>query len=201
MITATARLLERYFNLRFDLAVTYLNRLAVTLAALAFILLATLIVAFEDVTEGGTGLSGLQAGDIASSDVFAPESRTYASQVLTEQRREAAAANVAPIYAPPNPEIARQQTDLAVRILEFIDNVRRASFDTTDQKIRDIEEITALALDRDTIRQILELDNETWQDISDQVVAVLERVMRTDIRESNLSSVRDQIPNQVGVRF
>ncbi len=201
MIAATARLLERYFNLRFDLAVTYLNRLVVTLAALAFILLATLIVAFEDVTEGGTGLSGLRAGDIAPSDIFAPESRTYASQVLTEQRREAAAANVAPIYAPPNPEIARQQTDLAVRILEFIDNVRRASFDTTEQKIRDIEEITALALDRDTIRQILELDNETWQDISDQVVAVLERVMRTDIRESNLSSVRDQIPNQVGVRF
>ena len=201
MIAATARLLERYFNLRFDQAVTYLNRLMVTLAALAFILLATLIVAFEDVTDGRTGLSTLEVGDIAPSDIFAPETRTYVSQVLTEQRREAAAANVAPIYAPPNPEIARQQTDLALRILNFIDNVRRAPFDTTDQKIRDIEEITALALDRDTIRQLLELDNETWQDVSDQVIAVIERVMRTDIRETNLSSVRAQIPNQVGVRF
>lgn len=201
MIAATARLLERYFNLRYDQTVTYLNRVVVSLAALAFILLATLIVAFDDVTDGRTGLSSLQMGDIAPSDIFAPESRTYVSQVLTQQRREAAAAGVSSIYAPPNPEIARQQTDLAGRILNFIDNVRRSAFDTVDQKTRDIEEITALALDRDTIRQLLELDNETWQDVSDQVIAVLERVMRADIRETNLPSVRAQIPNQVGVRF
>jgi cyclic-di-AMP phosphodiesterase PgpH len=201
MIAAVAKFLEQYLNLDFQQTSVLLSRVMVALAAALFILVATGIVAFEDVFSGQARLATLQAGDIAPQNIYAPESRTYVSSVLTEQRREDARAAARPIFNAPDPTVARQQVDQARAILDYIENVRRDPFATTEQKIRDIEHITALAIDELTIAPILEIDNETWQEVDNQIIAVLERVMRGEIQEIDLGRIRAQLPTQVPVRF
>lgn len=201
MLAAVARLLEKYFKLPFEQGIVYLNRLVITLAAMLFILISTMIVAFDSFFPGQTALASLQVGDIVREDIFAPRSITYISRVLTEQRREAARASVTPFYDLPDPVVARQQTGLARQILDFIENVRRDPYAEPKQKMSDLEEITALALDDLTMQQILEIDQDTWDDVDDQIMAVLESVFQDEIRESSVSEVRRLLPNQVSVRF
>lgn len=201
MIPATAKFLESRFNLPYDRGMLYLNRLMVTFAAASFVLMATLIVALEDVFPGQTAVESLQIGDRVSSDILAPKTWEYISPVLTEQRREEAVSAVRPIYDPPDPTIARQQTELSRQILDYISNIRRDTFSTNAQKADDIKKITALALDDAIITYILELDTERWQNVDTQIITVLERIMRNEIQDGDLARTRTQLPNQVSVQF
>ncbi len=109
--------------------------------------------------------------------------------------------SVSPIYDPPDPNVARQQITLLQQILDFIDNVRRDPYGTPQQKIADINDITALQLDPSIIASILQMDDDTWRAVAGEAVNVLERVMRESIRESDLSLMTDQLPSQVALRF
>src|SRR5512139_836995 len=53
----------------------------------------------------------LKVGDVSPQDILAPRSLTYESQILTEQKRDEAPKNIAPIYTPADPSIARQQLE------------------------------------------------------------------------------------------
>ena len=66
----------------------------------------------------------LQVGDVSPSDFQAPESITYESQVQTEQQRLAAENAVAPVYASPEPSIARGQIERLRTALQYITLVR-----------------------------------------------------------------------------
>ena len=121
--------------------------------------------------------------------------------MLTEQQRQAAREAVRSIFDPPDPEIARHQTELARQILDFINDVRYDPFSSPEQKAHDLQQITALDLDELTISYILELDGTAWQSVDTEIIAVLERVMRGEIKDSDLSRIRAQVPNQVGIRF
>jgi cyclic-di-AMP phosphodiesterase PgpH len=201
MLAWLAGLLEKYLKFPYDQTLVVLQRLAVAMAAAFFILVATVIVGFDDIFPGQGGITTLQVADIAPDNIYAPESRTYISQVLTEQRRESAMAAVRPVYDPPDPSVARQQIDLARQILDYIENIRRDPFGSAEQKMRDLSQIAALTLGETTIRNILELDHETWQEVDNQIIVVLERVMRGEIQEVDLAPIRAQLPTQVSPRF
>ena len=196
-----ARRLERSFGLPARRTVRVLHLVGVAAAAALFVLISTVIVAFPSVFPGQTDASGLQIGDIAPRDIHSPVTREYVSDVLTRQRQQAAADNVRPVYDPPDPNIVRQQTQLARQILDYIQNVRRDPYGTQQQKINDISQITALTLDESIITSILLIDDDTWQEVDDQIVSVLERIMRESIREEDLPTVIAQLPMQVSVRF
>lgn len=178
-----------------------LHTLGVVLVAVVFVLLSTLIVAFDSIFQTQNNISTLQVGSIVGEDVRAPLSVTYVSDVLTERERRAAMESVTPIYDPPDPNVARQQIMLLQQILDFIDNVRRDPYGTEQQKIEDISQISALQLDPAIIRTILQMDDETWRSVVGEAVSVLERVMRESIREVDLSLTTDQLPSQVALRF
>jgi cyclic-di-AMP phosphodiesterase PgpH len=201
MLAWLAGLLEKYLKFPYDQTLVVLQRLAVAMAAAFFILVATVIVGFDDIFPGQGGITTLQVADIAPDNIYAPESRTYISQVLTDQRRESAMAAVRPVYDPPDPSVARQQIDLARQILDYIENIRRDPFGSAEQKMRDLSQIAALTLGETTIRNILELDHETWQEVDNQIIVVLERVMRGEIQEVDLAPIRAQLPTQVSPRF
>ncbi len=177
-----------------------LHMVGVVAVAVVFVLLSTLIIAFDSVFQAQNG-AALQVGAIASQDVRAPFSITYASDILTQRQQDAAIASVSPIYDPPDPNVARQQITLLQEILDFIDNVRRDPFGTPAQKVSDIKFITALRLDPDTINLVLQMDDDTWRAVAGEAVNVLERVMRESIRESDISLMTDQLPSQVALRF
>ncbi len=199
MLSGVSRFLDRFFPPARREQPLY--RLLLTLVAAAFVLIATLIVAFDSIILSQNAVTTLQVGSIALSDIRAPFSVVFISEVLTERMRQEAVAGVSPIYAPPDPNVARQQIQLLRQILEFIDNVRHDPFGTPEQKTRDINRITALTLDPVVIETILNMDDETWNAASDEAVTVLERVMRESIRESELIQITDQIPTQVSLRF
>jgi len=178
-----------------------LYRLLLTLVAIIFVLVATVIVAFDSVFPSQDATTALQIGSIASTDIRAPFSTTFVSDVLTERKRQEAVVGINPIFDPPDPNVARTQIQLLRQILDFIDNVRHDPFGTPEQKTLDIGRITALTLDPTVIQTILNMNEETWTSASDETVTVLERVMRESIREGDLNQVADQIPTQVSLRF
>ena len=179
-----------------------LHLVGVVVAASAFVLAATTLVAYDSIFLGANNVAALQIGDVAPQDIRAPITvQSYISQVLTAQRQQEVGDGVAEIFFPPDPSVARQQTDLAHQILDYIDNVRQDPYGTPDQKIDDLRKISDLALDDDVIVKILAVDDKTWADVATQVTSVLERVMRGEIRELNLPSIITQLPTQVSVRF
>lgn len=178
-----------------------LHRLWMTLIAAAFVVISTLIVAFDSIFLSQNAVTALEIGSIAPNDIRAPFSTTFLSEVLTERRRREALEGISPIYAPPDPNVARQQIQLLRQILDFIDSVRSDPFGTPEQKRDDLNSITALRLDAAIIDAILSMPAETWEAVSDEMVTVTERVMRESIRESDLAQVVDQVPTQVSLRF
>ena len=103
------------------------------------------------------------------------------------------------IYDPPDPSIARQQIQLAREILDYIADVRADEFATQEMLQDDIQAIQSVVLSPDEILAILTLDPDRWGQADQQVMLVLERVMREEIRDDTLRSIRQNIPNLVSV--
>ena len=202
MITeSVAALLERYLKLTNAQARTVLHITGSVVAALLFVLLATIIVAGGSLFFGGNTLANLKVGSIPTENILAPRSITYESDVLTERSRQDAADSVGLVYDPPDPSVSRTQSQLARQILDFIKNVRNDPYGSAEQRTHDLQQITALTLDDDQVTRILAMSADAWQAVDDEVINVLERVMRESIRESDLGVVRNQLPTQVSIRF
>ncbi len=170
-------------------------------AAMFFVLLATMIVSGGTLFVGGSDPSSLKVGSISRENILAPRGITYESAVLTERSREEAAENVGLVYDPPDPNVSRTQSQLARQILDYIRNIRSDPYGTIDQRTHDIQQITALTLTDEQVAAILAMTADAWQAVDDEVINVLERVMRESIRELGPQPVRNQLPTQVSIRF
>jgi putative nucleotidyltransferase with HDIG domain len=202
MVERLAQLLNRYLRIPTIRTRRWLNVAGVTGAALLFLLTATVIVAFDSIFDSSGDIAGLEVGDTAPREIRAPIALPpYISVVLTQQRQGEVSSSVPETYFQPDPSVSRRQTDLSRQILDYIENVQRDPFATTEQKIRDIQAITDLTLDETIIERILNTDINAWAEVDAQVINVLERVMRGEIRESNLPGIIAQLPTQVSVSF
>jgi putative nucleotidyltransferase with HDIG domain len=201
MIAGSARLLERYFNLPTEQTIPILHRGSIIAAILLFIITSTIIVASEHIFPSQFNGSNLNIGEVAARDIFAPRASTYVSEVLTDQRRQDARNNVRPVYNPPDLNIARTQSRLTTQILDYIDNVRRDTYATAEQRIADIQQISALTLEPATIQQLIALDEEAWSNVRNEINRLLEQVMQDQIRDIDLAITRERLPNQVSLRF
>ena len=141
----------------------------------------------------------LQVGDVSPSDFQAPESITYESEVRTEEARFAGENAVAPVYASPDPSIARTQLERLRTSLQYITLVREDQNSTPEQKISDIASLSDAALGTQTIEQILALPAARWDTIQQESLSVLEQVMRRSIHDQDVESVRRAIPSLVSL--
>lgn len=144
-----------------------------------------------------TGQVTLQVGDVAPRDITAPRQITYISEILTEQRRAAAANAVGEVYDPPQARIGRQQFALMGQILDYIASVRNDSFADVQLKTSYIAAITALDLPQTIIERIVTLPGPAWERVSAEILVVLERAMREEIRENNLADERRKVAARV----
>jgi len=135
----------------------------------------------------------IQLREVATQDITAPSSLSYESSVMTETARAEAEAAVSPIYLPADPAIARRQLELMRVVLAYVNTVRQDSFATVDQKIGDLESISAVRFSRDFSLQILTLSEARWQMVQDESLKVLEQLMRSTIREDQLDSANRSI--------
>src|SRR5215211_7152117 len=99
----------------------------------------------------------LQSGDVSPSDFQAPRTHNYISEVRTEEARRAAEEAVLPVYAPPNPAIARGQIERLRAALEYIALVREDEYSTPEQKAADIATLADVQLKPEVIESILAL--------------------------------------------
>lgn len=201
MIDRFAELLERRFRIPPEQTDRILRRALVGLAATIFVLIATLIVAFDDVFTGRSNISSLQIGQAAPVDITAPRAVTFTSTVLTDRRRDEARQATPDLYDSPDPRVAGQRLDLARQILDYIENVRQDDFATREQREQDLGHITALNLTDTVIQTILDMNDEEWREIDAEIINVLTLVMRQIITENDIPTVRNQLPLQVSRPF
>ena len=141
----------------------------------------------------------LQVGDVSPSDFQAPKDISYISQVRTEEARAAAESAVAPVYAPSDQTIARKQLERLRASLQYITLVRDDTNSTPVQKTSDIQSLSDIALQPQTIAQLLALTPARWDAIQQESLSVLEQVMRRTIRDTDLDSVRKSVPSLVSL--
>ncbi|HLO16484.1 MAG TPA: HDIG domain-containing protein [Anaerolineales bacterium] len=141
----------------------------------------------------------LKPGDVSPSDFQAPRSLQYISEVRTEEARKAAESAVVPVYAPPEPSIARGQIERLRAALQYITLVRNDENSTPQQKASDIASLKDIALKPQTIESILALPPARWDAIQQESLSVLEQVMRRTIHEQDVESVRRTIPSLVSL--
>ncbi len=140
-------------------------------------------------------------GEVANQDILAPYSITYESKVYTERARMEAAAAVPPVYLPPDPSIARRQLETLNSILYYISTVRNDPYATREQKLEDLEALSEIKLNPSISAQILNLDDQTWQNIDKEARRVLELVMRDTIRNENVAQIRSNLPAVIDFSF
>lgn len=133
-------------------------------------------------------------GEIALRDYRAPQAISFTSEVLTQQRRDAVERTIPPIYTSPDTRIARRQLEQLRATLAYINSVRADSYAASDQKVSDLAALDDIHLRQDTVMPILDLADARWQEVQQEAIAVLERVMSSAIRPENLSDARNRVP-------
>jgi hypothetical protein len=143
------------------------------------------------------GALPLSAGDVAPRDLQAPQAIEYVSEVRTEDARAAAVRAIPQVYSPPDPSIARSQIERLRSALDYISLVRADELATPEQKSADLESLSDISLEPETIDQILELSSARWDAVQQESLSVLEQVMRNTIRENDLPMIRRNVPSLV----
>jgi len=141
----------------------------------------------------------LQAGDVSPGDYQAPQSIQYESEVRTEDARLAAENAVAPVYASPDPSIARRQIERLRASLQYISLVRADENSTAEQKASDVASLGDVTLQPETIQKIIALTPARWDTIQQESLSVLEQVMRRAIRDQDVDTVRLSVPSLVSL--
>ena len=133
-------------------------------------------------------------GEIAARDYRAPQAISFTSEVLTQQRRDSVAHTIVPIYTSPDTRIARRQLEQLRATLAYINSVRADSYATSDQKAADLTALDDVRLHQDAVMSILGLADARWQEVQQEAIVVLERVMSSAIRPENLLDARNRVP-------
>lgn len=172
-------------------------------AAAVFALCCALIVAFDDIFLDFNNVANLTLGSVPTEAIIAREAGSFVSEILTEQERNKVLSQAPPVFYPPDPNVARQQRELTETILEYVDNVRGDAYASLERQIADIKAITSLQLNEneDAIVAILQLPDDSWLQVRGEIISVLERVMRDEIRAADLKKAREQLPTQVSLRL
>ena len=145
------------------------------------------------------GALPLNAGDVAPRDLQAPQAIEYVSEVRTEEARAAAERAIPQVYSSPDPSTARGQIERLRTALDYISLVRADEFAAPQQKQSDIQSLSDLTLNSETIGQILNLSNARWDTVQQESLSVLEQVMRNTIRENDLQAIRRSVPSLVSL--
>lgn len=135
----------------------------------------------------------VQAGQAASEDISSPRRIEYESTILTEAERRRALAEVTRVYDPLNRQVGREQVNLALQVLNFVDSVRADPYATFEQRQFSLESIKGVDLSPEVISDTLQLPEDEWHTVQDQTRDVLSRVMRDEIKSGQEDVARRRV--------
>ena len=107
------------------------------------------------------GRVALDAGDVARDDINAPRTISYASEILTQQDRDAAERAVALVYDPLDLSVPRRQVAKARGVLDYIRAVRADPIGSRAEKQALLSRIDGVSLTPEAIDQLLDLPEDT----------------------------------------
>ena len=136
----------------------------------------------------------LEMGEVANFNVVAPRRITYESVVQLERAQERAAQAVPDQYDTQEAVVRRQQLNRARQVLETISAVRADTAATLAEKTDRLLGIEDLDLSAEVAVGILSLSDDEWQAVVRETPLALDRVMRDEIRESNLPLIARRVP-------
>jgi putative nucleotidyltransferase with HDIG domain len=135
----------------------------------------------------------LEVGDVSSQDIRAPSRITYQSEITTEEARQGAEAAVEEIYYPTDPSIARQQIDHVEELFDYVDVVRHDIYATPAAKMALIEAIPDLQLPPTALNDTVQLDDDSWERISQEILIVLrDEILPQEIRPDDVEELKNQ---------
>lgn len=144
----------------------------------------TLILSFNLVAPASVNVT---LGQPAANEILAPRSLTYSSDILTAQAREQAADNVAPIYTSLDLNIGRTQLGKARAVFTFIETVRADTQATEEIKLRYVQAIENLTIEEAVGLDLLRLNQADYEVAKEDILGIIDEMMRQDIREDQLS--------------
>ncbi len=139
----------------------------------------------------------LAVGDVASQDLRAPREIQFVSKVLTDAARDAAERAVAPVYAAPDPAIARTQATNLTTILQSISTIRSDNNSSSQEKKNALIAIQGFTLQPDLIDFLLGLSDARWNLVQGEAFNVLVETMRNPVRTENLDTIRQNLTTMV----
>lgn len=139
----------------------------------------------------------LTPGQIAPFSVVAPEPITYESEVLTARARDRAAQQVQDQYDVQEAALRRQVVATAREALAEVAEIRQHIDDTLVRQTNDLMAIEPLGIDAETVVQVLSLSDEQWAQVAREVPVVLDRAMRSEIRETTINQARRNVPGML----
>ena len=182
------------------LANSLARRRAYLVALLLVSVILGLVVVIAPLLED-TLSSPLQEGQVATQNYRAGQPMSYISEIRTELRRDAAEQAVLPIYTSPDTRVARRQLEQLRAALAYIQTVRADAYATSDQKLADLDALEEVVLSRESAATILNISDARWQEVQQQALVVMERVMSTSIRPETLIDARGRVPAMVSLAF
>ncbi len=141
----------------------------------------------------------LHEGDVAPQDFLAPRDIQYESHVLTEEARQSAERAVEPVYAPPDPSVARQQMELLRASLNYATSVLTNPELSVEQKRVALQETPHVAFRDEDLGNLLLLTPNRWELVQSDAQRVLERIMQNAIRSMDVETQRAKLPSLVSI--
>jgi cyclic-di-AMP phosphodiesterase PgpH len=137
----------------------------------------------------------LRVGMVSSRSILAQRRITYTSGLLTEAEQDRAGESIQPVRIV-SVEVARQQVARARQVLSYITSMRSDSA-PLDDKVRWLAKTPDVPLSTSVITDILTMDNQQWRGVSDEVIYLLDRLMREGVSEEGLAKNRAQLSEMV----
>ncbi len=147
----------------------------------------TLILSFNLVW---TSQVNVVVGEPAPNDVFAPQSLSFTSEILTEEAQKQARNDVAAIYTPLNLSIGREQLAQANAIFAFIDTVRSDPEISTEEKVDYLQAITDLAIEESVAIDLVTMSGSDFEEVKEEISGIIDSIMRQESREDDLATVQ-----------
>lgn len=146
----------------------------------------------------------IDIGRVAPRDVRAPRQIAFVSEVETNRQRDLAQASIAPIFTPPDAQIARRQLAAARETLDRVAQIRAAA--TRDEiaagaAISQLATLGVASMSPELAQAVLRVSDERWTQIDSSVVSLLDTTLRAPIQPDTVDSVKARLPSLISLRF
>ncbi len=146
----------------------------------------------------GPGVAAFTDGRPAPADMRAPRAATFVSTLYTDRERARQAAAVPDVFRPTDPNVAIVQAARARSVLGLLQQRRGDPLGDVASQVAGLMAVPELAaLDAETTRRLLELDDETWNMVKSEVPPVVAQTLRAPVRPDTVAIARTSAVSNV----